>query len=62
MMGKCKRCEKRDELKGGLCEDCIEEEEAKRIPVDKPREKPSKEEIQKEIEEKRRDKSFWTNF
>ena len=62
MMGKCRKCDKRDELRGGLCEDCTEEEEAKRIPTGKKREKLSKEEIQKEISEKRRDKKFWTNF
>lgn len=62
MMGKCKRCDKRDELKGGLCEDCNEEEAVKNLPTSKPKEKLSKEEIEKEIAEKRRDKKFWTNF
>jgi tRNA(Ile)-lysidine synthase TilS/MesJ len=62
MMGRCKRCDKRDELKGGLCEDCIEEEEAKRVPLYQKREKLSKEEIEKQIQEKRRDKKFWMNY
>ncbi len=61
MMGKCRKCDKRDELKGGLCEDCAEEEEAKRIPLASKREKLSREDIEKEIAEKRRDKRFWTN-
>jgi len=61
MMGKCKRCDKRDELKGGLCEDCHEEDELKRMPLMQKREKLSKEEIKSQIEEKRRDKKFWTN-
>ncbi len=62
MMGKCRKCDKRDELRGGLCEDCVEEEEAKRVPIETKREKLSKEEMEKEIAEKRRDKKFWTNF
>jgi len=62
MMGKCRKCDKRDELKGGLCEDCAEEEEAKRSPVSQPKEKLSKDEIKQQVEERRRDKKFWTNF
>ncbi|MBU2100039.1 MAG: hypothetical protein ABH850_05945 [Candidatus Micrarchaeota archaeon] len=62
MMGKCRKCDKRDELRGGLCEDCQEEEEAKRLPLNETREKLSKEDIEQEIAEKRRDKKFWTNF
>lgn len=62
MFGKCRKCGKKDKLQGGLCEDCASEEEAKFNPLNDEREKFSKEELQREIQERRRDKKFWSKF
>jgi len=59
MIGNCKKCGKREELKGGMCEDCKSEEEASRNPLNVKREKLSREELERIMAEKRRDKRFW---
>lgn len=56
----CKKCGERRHLKGGLCEDCGSEKDAQRMQsILGTRERKTKEEIEKEIAEKRKDKRFW---
>ncbi|MEW6295304.1 MAG: hypothetical protein AB1467_03330 [Candidatus Diapherotrites archaeon] len=59
--GICRKCNRKEDLRGGLCEDCASEEEAKRNPLNETREKLTKEELEKQMAEKRHDKRFWTS-
>lgn len=56
----CKKCGERKQLRGGLCEDCQSEKEAERMDsILGTREKKSREEVEKEIAERKKDKRFW---
>jgi len=58
--GECKICGQKTQLLGTICENCKLELEAKHDPSrEKKQEKQSKEEIEKELAERRRDPSFW---
>lgn len=62
VFGSCKKCGRREELGGGLCENCRLEIEGKRHMqlVEEKRERQSREEIERDVAEHRRDKRFWT--
>lgn len=56
----CKMCGEKRNLRGGLCEDCQSIKEAERMKsVLGTRDKKTKEEIEKEIAERKKDKRFW---
>ena len=56
----CKKCGERKHLRGGLCEDCSSEKDAQRMKtILGERERASKEDVEREIAEKKRDKKFW---
>lgn len=61
MIGNCKRCGNKEELHGGTCENCRLEAQNKRqqelLGTDKK--KMSREEIEQELAEHRKDKKFW---
>ena len=60
MIGNCRKCNARANLKAGLCEDCASNEEAKRMEdVLGVRKKKTPEEIQRELELRKKDKRFW---
>lgn len=56
----CKKCGEKRNLKSGLCEDCASVKEAERMDsLTGTRVKLSREEVEKEVAEKKRDKRFW---
>jgi len=56
----CRMCSNKRELRGGLCEDCQSVKEAERMnSVLGTRERKTKEEIEKEIAERKKDRRFW---
>lgn len=59
-VGYCKKCGEKDKLVGQLCENCRLELEAKNDPgIEDEKEVKSREALEKEIAERRRDKKFW---
>lgn len=59
-IGFCKKCGEKDKLLGGLCENCRLEIEAKHsLEFEEKREAKSREELERELAERRRDKKFW---
>lgn len=59
-IGNCRKCGRRDEMKGGLCEDCFSAREAEEMQdLIGGRRKLSEEELKKQLEERKKDKSFW---
>lgn len=59
-VGLCKKCGEKDKLVGGLCENCRLEIEAKQsLTYKEDREEKSREEMERDLAERRRDKRFW---
>ncbi|MBU0662483.1 MAG: hypothetical protein ABH854_01605 [Candidatus Diapherotrites archaeon] len=61
MIGYCKNCGQKSELRGALCENCRLEIDGKRQQeiLGTGKKKQTKEEIEEELAERRRDKSQW---
>ncbi|MBU0635513.1 hypothetical protein KKE06_00640 [Candidatus Micrarchaeota archaeon] len=56
----CKKCGEKRELRGGLCEDCQSIRDAERMKgILGEREHKTKEEVEQEIAEKKKDRKFW---
>jgi len=56
----CKKCGEKRNLKSGLCEDCQSVKDAERMShIYGVRERQTKEDIEKEVAEKKHDKRFW---
>lgn len=60
VLDNCRACGNRRNLKGGLCEDCQSTKEAERMDsIMGTRQRKSREEIEKEIAERKKDRRFW---
>ncbi len=56
----CKKCGEKRNLKSGMCEDCQSVKDAERMSsIYGERTRQSKDEIEKEVAERKRDKHFW---
>jgi hypothetical protein len=56
----CRNCGKKREVRGGLCEDCQSAKEAERMDsVLGTRTRKTKEQVEKEIAERRKDRKYW---
>lgn len=56
----CKKCGEKRNLRGGLCEDCQSAKDVERMDqMTGVRVHKSKDEVEKEIAERKRDKRFW---
>ncbi len=56
----CRNCGKKENLRGGLCEDCQSVKETERLnSVLGTRQRKTKEEVEKEIAERKKDRKYW---